>query len=145
MALTIPEIVGRFKADVAQALSADTIHRICRYLQHSWRRRVLDPVTTVHVFLLQILHGNTACSALSRLASVPFTAAAYCRARGRLPLRLFMDLLEHVCDALFPDLQVTGRWRGHRTWTLDGSSFSMPDTPALQEHFGQPGAQAEGC
>jgi len=145
MALNIPEIVRRFKADVGQALAAETIVRICTYLGHSWRQRVLDPVTTVHVFLLQILHGNTACTALPRLAGVAFTAAAYCYARARLPLELFQDLLERVCDALFPEFQQTGRWRGHRTWTLDGSSFSMPDTPALQEHFGQPGAQAKGC
>lgn len=145
MALTIPQIVSRFKADVGKALAAETIRKICDYLEHRWRRRVLDPVTTVHVFLLQILHGNTACSALSRLSGVAFSTAAYCRARGRLPLRLFIDLLEHVCDALFPDLQTTGRWRGHRTWAADGSSYSMPDTPALQDHFGQPGAQAEGC
>jgi hypothetical protein len=145
MALNIPEIVRQFKADVAQALAPETIRLICGYLGHRWRDRVLDPVTTVHVFLLQILHGNTACTALSRLAGVPFTAAAYCRARARLPLALFKDLLERICDALFPELQETGRWRGHRTWTLDGSSFSMSDTPALQDHFGQPSAQAPGC
>jgi hypothetical protein len=34
---------------------------------------------------------------------------------------------------------------GHRTFWVDGSSFSMPDTPALQEHFGQPGKQLPGC
>ena len=28
---------------------------------------------------------------------------------------------------------------------VDGSSFSMPDTAALQAHFGQPGNQAKGC
>src|SRR5262245_1743914 len=112
MALTIAEIVGRFKVDVAAALSADTIQAICAYLRHRWRARVLDPVTTVHVFLLQILHGNTACTALSRLAGVEFTAAAYCGARKRLPLQLFQDLLERVCDALFPDVQETGRWHG---------------------------------
>lgn len=145
MALNISEIVRQFKADVAQALAPETIRLICGYLGHCWRDRVLDPVTTVQVFLLQILHGNTACTALSRLAGVPFTAAAYCRARARLPLALFEDLLERICDALFPELQETGRWRGHRTWTLDGSSFSMPDTPALQDHFGQPSAQAPGC
>jgi len=145
MALNIPEIVRQFKADVAKALAPETIVRICAYLGHTWRQRVLDPVTTVHVFLLQILHGNTACTALSRLAGVPFTAAAYCCARARLPLALFQDLLEGVCHALFPEVQETGRWRGHRTWTLDGSSFSMPDTPALQEHFGQPSGQAKGC
>lgn len=27
----------------------------------------------------------------------------------------------------------------------DGSTFSMPDTPELQDHFGQPGRQQPGC
>ena len=133
MALNISDIVRQFKTDVAKALAAETIHRVCECLGHLWRDRVLNPVSTVHVFLLQILHGNTACTALSRLAGVPFTAAAYCRARARLPLVLFQDLLERVCDALFPEIQETGRWRGHRTWSLDGSSFSRSDTPALQD------------
>lgn len=145
MALTIPEIVRQFKADVAKAISAETIIKICGYLEYVCRDRVLGPVTTVHVFLLQILHGNTACTALSRLAGIPFSAAAYCKARRRLPLALFEDLLERVCDALFAEVHTTGRWRGHRTWTLDGSSFSMPDTDELRDHFGQPSAQAQGC
>ena len=145
MALNIPQIVRQFKADVGKVLAAETIVRICTYLRHRWRDRVLNPVTTVHVFLLQVLHGNTACTALARLAGLAFSAAAYCGARARLPLALFEDLLAGVGDALFPQRQQTGRWHGHRTWMLDGSSFSMPDTPALQKHFGQPGAQAKGC
>jgi putative transposase len=145
MALTICEIVGQFKVGVAKALSPEIIERACHNLGHRWRKRVLNPATTVHVFLLQILHGNTACTALSRLAEVPFSAAAYCYARKRLPLALFEDLLQRVCDALYPELEQTGRWRGHRTWTMDGSSFSMPDTPTLQKHFGQPSGQAKGC
>jgi Transposase DDE domain len=145
MALSIPQIVGQFKADVGTALAAATITKICQYLGYCWRDRVLDPVTTVHVFLVQILHGNTACTALSRLAGIRFTAMAYCAARTRLPLALFEELLQHVCDALFPEVQETGRWRGHRTWSLDGSSFSMPDTAELQARFGQPSVQAKGC
>ncbi len=145
MALTIPQILRQFKADVGKAIAAETILKICGYLRYTCRDRVLGPVTTVHVFLLQILHGNTACTALSRLAGVPFTAAAYCVARKRLPLALFKELLEHVCDALFPEVHTTGRWRGHRTWLLDGSSYSMPDTPELRAYFGQPSLQAKGC
>jgi hypothetical protein len=145
MALNISEIVSQFKADVAKALSAEIIGEICGYLDYTWRERILDPVTTVQAFLLQILHGNTACTAMSRLAGVKFTAAAYCAARTRLPLALFEDLLQGVCDALFPERQETGRWHGHRTWSLDGSSFSMPDTPELQDYFGQPSNQAKGC
>jgi hypothetical protein len=145
MALTIPQILRQFKVDAGKAIAAETILKICDYLGYVCRDRVLGPVTTVHVFLLQILHGNTACTALSRLAGIPFTAAAYCEARKRLPLALFAELLEHVCDALFPEVHTTGRWRGHRTWTLDGSSFSMSDTHALRAHFGQPSLQAKGC
>ena len=145
MAITIPQIVRQFKANVAKALSPETIVKVCDYLGHRCRERILGPVNTVHVFLLQILHGNTACTALPRLACIPFTAAAYCLARKKLPLALFEHLLQRVCDALYPEIQDSARWHGHRTWTLDGSSFSMPDTPALQAHFGQPSGQAKGC
>ena len=145
MAVNIPEIVGRFKTDVATALSAETVVKICREIGHSWRDRVLDPVTTVHVFLLQILHGNIACTAMSRLAGVSFTAAAYCNARSRLPLALFEKLLKGLCAVLESKTQDVGRWFGHRTWSLDGSSFSMADTKELQAYFGQPSGQAKGC
>ncbi len=145
MALTIPQILRQFKTDVSTALSAEMVRNVCQCLGYVWRERVLDPVTTVQVFLLQILGGNIACTALARLAGLTFTAAAYCEARKRLPLEVLAVLLHRVCKALVPQMDETGRWHGHRTWTLDGSSFSMSDTPALQEHFGQPGAQAKGC
>jgi DDE family transposase len=37
------------------------------------------------------------------------------------------------------------RWHGHRTFLVDGSGCSMPDTPALQDVFGQPTVQRPGC
>ena len=145
MALTIPQVLSQFKADVGKALSAEIIRKVCDCLGYVWRERVLDPVTTIHVFLLQILHGNTACTALARLSGLVFSATAYCEARRRLPLMVFAVLVQRVCDALIPEKNDTGRWHGHRTWTIDGSSFSMSDTAELQERFGQPSAQAKGC
>jgi hypothetical protein len=38
-----------------------------------------------------------------------------------------------------------GRWHGHRTFLVDGSGCSRPDTPALQAAFGQPTEQRPGC
>jgi hypothetical protein len=145
MAPTISQVLRQFKTDVTKAIAAETILKICGYLKYAFRDRVLNPAATVHVFLLQILNGNTACTALSRLAGIGFTAAAYCTARKRLPLALFQELLERLCDALFPEVHKTGRWRGHRTWLMDGSSYSMPDTPELQARFGQPSQQSKGC
>jgi hypothetical protein len=54
-------------------------------------------------------------------------------------------VLRFVIRAIVPRTEVEGLWRGHRTFLVDGSSFSMPDEPELQRHFGQPGGQAPGC
>jgi hypothetical protein len=54
----------------------------------SWRDRVLTPVTTIQLFLLQILYGNTACTHLPHLSGLRFSASAYCQARTKLPLDL---------------------------------------------------------
>src|SRR5258708_17772447 len=93
MAISLAEVVGRFKADVGRALSAEVIEGVCRDLGHAFRRRLLDPVVLIHSFLLQILHGNVACSALPHLTGRLFSSAAYVRARARLPLALFWELL----------------------------------------------------
>jgi len=36
-------------------------------------------------------------------------------------------------------------WRGHRLFMVDGTGISMPDTPELQHHFGQPAKMKPGC
>lgn len=145
MAVTIAQVVTRFKKDVGEALSPGAIQAVCDDLDHVHRKRILDPVNTVNAFLTQILHGNTACSALPHLVGQDFSASAYCRARGRLPLALFENLFDCVSHGLYDERQTTGLWHGHRLWTLDGSSFSMADEPELQKFFGQPGGQKPGC
>jgi hypothetical protein len=145
MAPTLAEVIGRFKADVGRALSARVIEKVCHDLGHVHRHRLLDPVTTVHVFLTQVLHGNTACSSLPHLTGKVFSAAAYVNARSRLPLSLFECLFDRVTESLHSERQSSSPWHGHRTWHLDGSSFSMADRPELQEAFGQPGNQRKGC
>jgi Transposase DDE domain len=92
-----------------------------------------------------MLHGNTACSHLPHLSGLRFSAAAYCQARAKLPLRLFALLLERFGTAVQRSALDEGRWHGHRTCLVDGSGCSMPDTPTLQEAFGQPTAQRPGC
>jgi hypothetical protein len=119
---------------------------VCREIGYTaWRDRVLTPVTTVPLFLLQVLHGNTACSHLPHLSGLRFTAAAYCQARARLPIRLFDLILERFSSAVQRSALEDGRWHGHRTFLVDGSGCSMPDTPALQEVCGQPNVQRPGC
>ena len=104
------EALRHIKADLATMLDAPTILALCREVGSPWRARLLDPGTTVHLFLLHILHGNTAWSHLPHLAAQRFTASAYCQARTRLPLVVWQQLLRRtstVCEHMTHD---EGRW-----------------------------------
>jgi hypothetical protein len=145
MTATLTQVVKQFQQDWTAQLEPDAILTACRDAAYRWRERTLDPVTTTQLFFVQILHGNTACTHLRHLTKLNVTASAYCQARMKLPLTVFQQLLRSVSDAVQPAALEQGRWLGHRTFWVDGSSFSMPDTPALQEHFGHPGRQLPGC
>lgn len=141
---SIVDAVATIKRNVAACLSPDSIRRICSEENYSCRLRELGPSTTLHAFLLQVLHGNTACSQVVRLAGLNCTTEAYCQARARIPLRVYQRLLDETSRAARHSC-ATPRWHGHRTFLVDGSSFSMPDTDELRTHFGQPGQQRLGC
>jgi hypothetical protein len=144
MTLSIVDAVATIKRDVAHCLTAKAIEQACHAEKHPWRQRELGPGRTVHAFLIQVLHGNTACAHTVRLAGLNCSPEAYCQARARLPLSVYERLLQQTCRAA----QCTSSlplWHGHRTFLVDGSSFSMADTPKLQAHFGQPSGQRPGC
>jgi hypothetical protein len=145
MTATLTQVVKQFQQDWTSQLEPEAILTACRDVAYRWRERTLDPVTTIELFCVQILHGNTACTHLRHLTKCSVTASAYCQARMKLPLSVFEQLLRSVSHALQHQPLDEGRWLGHRTFWVDGSSFSMPDTPTLQEHFGQPGKQLPGC
>jgi hypothetical protein len=135
----------QIQTDLAHLLAPQQITALCRTTGYHFRKRVLDPVTTIHLFVLQILNGNFAVARLKEFTDRVFTEAAYCKARGRLPLAVLQALLRRIGSALQPTINDAKRWHGHRTFHVDGSSFSMPDTPELQKEFGQPGMQKPGC
>lgn len=143
--VSITHALRRIKDDLAALLSAAFIESVCHENGHLWRNRLLDPVTTIHFFILQILNGNTACSHLPRLAGDEFSASAYCQARSRLPLKVITGLVSKIGGCLQDATRGAGLWKGHRTILVDGSNFSMPDTPQLQNYFGQHGQQKKGC
>jgi hypothetical protein len=89
----IARIVGQFKRSWSQELEEEAIERACQEAGHKWRERELGPVTTVRMFLLQILFGNVACEFVPHLAGKEVTGSAYCTARGRLPLAALQTLL----------------------------------------------------
>jgi len=141
----IDAALRKVKHNYDRLIPAGAIVQICTALDYRFRQRLLGPVETVYLFLLQVLHGNTACTHLRHLAGVACSTSAYCRARARLPVGLLRTLLEWVAQSLRDVTESAARWHGHRVFHVDGSSFSMPDTDTLQAAFGQSGGQEPGC
>jgi len=145
MVPNITTILQRFTGEWAMLVQPEAILAGCREIgDTAWRDRVLAPVSTMQRFLLQMLHGTTACSHLPHLSGLRFSAAAYCQARATLPLPFFALLLERFGRAVPRSALDEWQWYRHRTFVVDGSGCSMPATLALQEAFGQPTEQRPG-
>ena len=142
---SISRNLQRIKDDLRAFLPEPMIIAACREAGHRWRKRLLDPVTTLHLFILQVLCCNTAMTHLRHLAKAPVKAAAYCKARMRLPLAALQELLRSSSAAMRARQRTGTLWCGLRTFLLDGTSTITPDVPELAEAFGRPTGQKKGC
>ena len=145
MLASISPVLAPLRQDFGAIFSPESIREACHQAGYSWRNRKLDPVATISLFLLQILHGNTACQHVVHFGQWAFSATAYCRARIRLPLIVLQILVEKAANKLRSTTAESADWLGDRVWMIDGSGFSMPDVPKLQDHFGSPSNQRPGC
>jgi hypothetical protein len=69
---------------------------------------------------------------------------AYCQARKRLPEAFFSETALRTGRALDAGAGEGWLWKGRRVYVYDGSSVTMPDTPANQAEYPQPVAQKPG-
>ena len=139
--VSIVSAVGFVERDPWAALEPGVIFAACVAAGHAWRERVPEPVVTLQLFVLQVLHGNASCRALTRLAvgagvEAAFTAEAYCQARAWLPLAVLRWLVAATTLHALRGRQGGGEggWRGHRVLLMDGSGAkreAMPDVPGL--------------
>jgi hypothetical protein len=70
--------------------------------------------------------------------------SAYCQARRRIPLKVFVRLFERLARSLQGQARPAS-WHGRRVLLVDGTSCSMPDTAELDDAFGHPSNQKSGC
>jgi hypothetical protein len=128
-------------------LAPEYLARVGQELGLEWRQTPLALPHLVALFARQVAQGNCSIPELLREAKLSVTPEAYCTARMHLPLEVLEELLQRLGTRVTGCLasEASLCWKGRRLWHIDGSSFSMPDTPALRQRFGQPAAQAEGC
>ena len=124
----------------ADVLSTAGLEAALREIPPGWKDRIFTPLITLWVFLGQVLNADQSCrAAVARLIAHRVSqglepcsseTGAYCQARKRLPERFLAAVARLV--GRDPDERVDRRWlwKGRRVCLFDGSTVSMPDTPA---------------
>src|SRR4029077_5260788 len=69
---------------------------------------------------------------------------AYCKARQRLPEAVLAGLTRRTGQQLLLDAPARWCWHGRDVKVVDGSTASMPDTPANQKAYPQMRSQKPG-
>lgn len=123
------------KSKLSEHIPESVVLEICRRVGHTWRERVLDPLNTIHLMLLQLLAG-VALGRLHHVSKLKVSAAAVCKARKRLPVQVLMELVARIGGgAAPPELPL---WKNrHRLAVADGTTFTTEDTPELARTYGK--------
>ena len=71
------------------------------------------------------------------LLSCAIASPSYCQARQRLPESFFADVACSVGRRLDAQAEQDWLWKGRRVYLFDGTTVTMPDTPANQAAYPQ--------
>ena len=106
----------------------------------AWNDSIYQSLVTLWVFLSQVLSEDHSCrAAVARLiahrlgngqSACSAETGAYCTARKRLPEKFFADVACQTGRALDAQANPQWSWKGRHVYMFDGTTVSMPDTPA---------------
>jgi hypothetical protein len=140
---------------LGRVLSTDWIAEVVAAEVGKTADRLFSPLVTLALFLGQVLSDDHSCrGAVARLLAwraargLPECSpddGGYCKARRRLPDSLLPRLVRESADRLGAEAPREWLFHGRRVVLADGSTLSMPDTPANQRAFPQHTNQKSGC
>lgn len=138
----------------AELLAPELIQQIFQDHEIDFRERDYPPLVTLAMFLSQCHDADQSLrQAVARRlayqvaqgeAEGSANTGAYCKARQRLPEEVLADLTRHAGRQVQRAASAAWSWRGRNVKVVDGSTASMPDTPANQEVYPQANTQKPG-
>ncbi len=138
----------------ADVLPAAEVEQALRDEEVTFRHRLFPPLVTLWVFLSQVLDPDHSCrAAVARflawraargLAPCSADTSAYCKARRRLPEGVLARLARATGRQAQDQAPPAWRWNGRAVKVVDGSTVSMPDTPANRQAFPHSRSQKPG-
>src|SRR5215218_11174580 len=123
MAAQVSHALARLRRDpFADLPIAAQLNQLLEEQRVVWRDRLLTPLVTLRLFLIQVAHGNCAIAALRQLGGIAFAPSSYCEARARLPLQLLQSLLlwVHELGERSAAAAATGARLARRILIVDG-------------------------
>lgn len=154
----VRQFLGRFAQTGYDALSglltAEQLESLIRQHCPDHRNRIYPPLTTVSLFLEQVLGSDHSCQdtvarGLSNRVAQGCSASsldtgAYCKARQRLSSELLPALSKALALRLCQSQSNSWRWRGREIKLIDGTTAFMPDTDTNQATYPQSSQQQPG-
>jgi Transposase DDE domain len=120
----------------------------------TWKNVIYTPLLTTWAFLWQMLNPDRSCRAAVKRIAAWFSSQGqklandkddpYIKARQRLPETVPIRLMKHIGRRCHERAQGSWRWCERTVKAVDGSTTSMPDTPANQAEYPQSRSQAPG-
>jgi len=139
---------------LSNVLSEDLVSEVLKETECSWVNKIYCPIVTLWVFLGQVLSSDHSCrGAVGRLIAhrlsqgqSPCSAktGAYCRARKRLPEKIFSEVARSTGQDLDANAREGWLWKDRPVYIFDGTTVVMPDTQENQKAYPQVGRQKPG-
>lgn len=118
------------------------------------RERLFPPTETLSMFMAQALKPDRSCQGIVNDVAVKrlqhglppcsTNTGGYCRARKRLPLEMVSGMARYTGRLIGGEAPDPWSWFGRRVRLVDGTSVTLPDTPANQDAYPQQSIQASG-
>ena len=119
------------------------------------RSRLWNLRTVFWSFLWQVAQPGASCREAIRQARSlcqlqkqplpPLPTSPYCQARAALPLERLEEIQQALVSEAGAALAPKDLWCGHHVRVVDGTTVTLPDTPANQQDYPQQSVQKPGC
>lgn len=140
--------------DFFNLLTSDRLLSTIESLLPDHRERLYPPTETLAMFLAQVMSADGSCQQavnemavkrmLNGFSGMATNTGAYCKARQRLPLSMLSGLCQYTGQRVAQQAPSSWCWQGRSMKLIDGTTVTMPDTPANQARYPQQRTQQPG-
>jgi len=133
---------------IRKVLPDRAIIEACRQADYDYRKRLITPIVTVLHMIIAAIWPEDSFVASWQLTWSSFAAncpsfvgrsphgGTVAKARKRLPLKVWKNIVQWLCQQARENSEAVSYWRSHRIVSVDGTCLTVPDEPQLCKEFG---------